>query len=100
MPRASITLLDAVAAPVAGAFVSTANLSNPTLHTLGTFTGTIEIEGTNEDPPVAANIFQIGSDITAPGLIALDPIPNFIRANATALSAGAATLVLGAELPG
>lgn len=100
MPIATIKLLEAAGATGAGSFVSTANLSRPTLHTLGTFVGTIQIEGTNEDPPVAANIFQIGTDITAVGLIALDPIPSFIRANVSAYTSGAITLILGAELPG
>jgi len=84
---------------VDGPWMSVANLIGPTLHVFGGFVGTVELEGSNLEVPVAASAILLDS-ITSPELVAIDPNVNHIRVNVSAYTSGAISAIIGAELPG
>lgn len=81
-------LLNAVAATGASGHLDFKGVKKASLQLLGTFVGTIQIEGSND---AAVTFGQIGTDITTPGLIDIPTYCDFIRLNVSAFTSGTIT---------
>lgn len=91
--------LDGASGLTTGTTVATAQLSNPSLQvTVGSGAGyTLQILGSND----GVGFTQIGSDITAPGVYAISPVPLLVRVDiTTAGTAANVNAIIAGETPG
>ena len=78
-----VTLLDGATATGAGSAVGVLKLLHKTIQVYGTFTATVEVEGSAD----GTNWFSLGS-LTEAGKIAINDAWAFIRGNVTAYTSG------------
>jgi len=92
MPIALFQTLEAPAAVAIGAAKSVERLTDKSLQILGTFTATIDVEGTL-DP--AGATWGVIATVSAPGLTQIPGTYRQIRLNTTAHSSGTPVAYLG-----
>jgi hypothetical protein len=106
-----ITMQDAQAGNANGTVVNLSGYTQGTMHVIGTFTGTVNFEGSNDGTNftnlIVANnaISGVGLanhviSVTAATLVYLVSFPKLIRARTSSMSAGSVSVLFRGELHG
>lgn len=84
-------LLDAQATIADGPWVDTRALGSGSVEVFGTFTGVVQLRGSNQDAQPASDYegSQLGSNITGPAIVAVGMPVRWIKAIVTGISTGA-----------
>lgn len=83
-------LLDAAGAQTDGQWVDVRDITSGSIHLFGTFDGTVDIRGSNaaEKPENSEHGIQIGSNLTAPALVAYSMPVRWVKARVTIYTSG------------
>ena len=100
MARQTTTAIKAVTVTTDSLWIGVGHLSQLSVHIFGIVTNDIvQIEVSNEDTPT--NGIKQGSDVTADGLVGIDPIPDKVRIRVTDVTGGGTiTAILAGNTPG
>lgn len=97
----SYTLLNGAQATDEGQWVDVSKFGSGSVDVQGTFVGTIQIQGSNADAQPANSTAgnQIGTNITAAGIVAISIPVRWIKATVTAYTSGSISAYLQAVSP-
>lgn len=88
-------LLDGANATESGTWIRTETLKAASVEIYGTFSGTVQLRGTNQLNPASSDDgFQFGSNITAPGQAVLTMPCRWVKAKVTAYTSGSISAIL------